>query len=127
MIIENKKPIITFVVGLLLGALLWAVIAPAKTATPLSPAEAIAQAKLANQKQNPLVRYGNAQIHLVAMPWAAATKMLENAPIQKIELLTGLSIKLYLVGGPVFVTEQPSKDAYVPLISKSKTKIQIIK
>ena len=61
------------------------------------------------------------------MPWDVAVNMIKTAPIEKIQVLTGLSIKLYLKGGPTFITDQPSKDAYIPIMKTAKNPIQIIK
>jgi muconolactone delta-isomerase len=62
-----------------------------------------------------------------SMSWDVASNMIQNAPLEKIELLTGSSLKLYMKSGVTFVTKQPSNNAYVELIKKNPNKIEIIK
>ena len=132
-IIENKKPIISFVVGLILGALLWALVSPAKTTFP-NGIQPLDQARIEAQRQamanRPLTgqqMLATANRPALSMPWTAVSGMIANAPVEKIEVLSGLLIKLYLKGGPTFTSEQPTKDAYIPLLKKAKNTIQIVK
>jgi hypothetical protein len=61
------------------------------------------------------------------LPWTAAVNFIETAPVQKIELLSGLKIKLIMENGPTFITTQPTKDAYLVPLKKAKSKIEVVK
>ncbi len=134
MIIENKKTIITVLVSFVLWALIWALISPAKVTNAPIPQQidqAAIQARIEAQRRVAAAVSGNTQrpenIQKPNMPWDVAVNMIEKAPIEKIQVLTGLSVKLYMKGGATFVTDQPTKDAYLDAVKKSKLQIQIIK
>lgn|GEM_PF-3703640 len=61
------------------------------------------------------------------LPWTTAVNFIETAPVQKIELSSGLEIKLVMKGGPIFTATQPTKDAYLVPLKKAKSTIEVIK
>jgi predicted methyltransferase len=61
------------------------------------------------------------------LPWTAAVNFIETAPVEKIELSTGLSIKLIMKNAPTFTAIQPTKDAYLVPLKKAKAKIEVVK
>jgi hypothetical protein len=61
------------------------------------------------------------------LPWTAAVNFIETAPVQKLELLSGLKIKLIMENGPTFTTTQPTKDAYLVPLKNAPSKIEVVK
>lgn len=61
------------------------------------------------------------------MPWNVAANFIATAPVQKIQILSGLSLKLFMKNGPTFTTTQPSQDAYLEFLKKSTNSIEVIK
>lgn len=135
MLLSNKKTIIAFVLGLVVMWIVWLISVSISPKAPLFPwAEnlpADVQQRMNAARQAALSHSGiNAASPITwtvrIMPWQTAATLLKSAPVEKIQV-DGLDLKITIGGGLVFTTTQPRKDAYLPLIKGSKSKIQIIK
>lgn len=147
MTIVNKKTVIAFVLGLVLMWIVWWVSASLSTNTlpwwlPRISAETqqrmneARQAALARSRSmirsGSMVRSGAALNRPTTgmeriLPWTTAVNFIETAPVQKIELLSDLKIKLIMKDGPTFTAIQPTKDAYLVPLKKAQSKIEIVK
>jgi len=135
MLIENKKTVIAFILGLAVMWLVWWISASLPTNTlplwrPTMPADI--QQRIADARQSALGRSGAVLNRPTIgmerrLPWTTAVNFIETAPVQKIELSSGLEIKLVMKDGPTFTATQPTKDAYLVPLKKSQSKIEIVK
>ncbi|MEI6426652.1 MAG: hypothetical protein WCO66_04900 [Candidatus Absconditabacteria bacterium] len=131
--ISEKKTIIAFVIGIAVVALVWLISVSVKTSTsvpgaPILPPEVQQRMDALKNSASTKPMTGARPVVSIErpMPWTAAATFIERAPIEKIQV-SGLDLKMTMKGGAVFATTQPTVDAYVALVKKSTSKIEIVK
>lgn len=129
----DQKVVVSFILGLILWVALMGIVSYlssnklSKTSIIPVGEEAVMDNTSVDDKNMPNWNVNQLERMIETMPWKVATNFIVNGPIEKIQILSGLSLNLFMKNGPIFTTVQPEVDAYVEFVKKSWKAITIVK